>query len=287
MPTRVHPCQGYDPSAGHCARPLPTTCGRPSRIVGRLERASPLLLLNVPNRRGSAARRTQRVDPSTTSPGQGAVSQSSPSPAGLFVAMRAGGAGTVGYISVRGKNKAMPTIAIGAAQPDRVGDVLDAPPSRSYSSTPPTSSHRRSRPSVLWDAPSCQRACIPVMGVTRGWAAARAVVPTTRGRTGRVRRRPARASPLPLLNGGDRGGSAAPSTHPCEPSSQLRGGALSTNQRPPQRSVLLVCVPAGSVLSARSRVGGRGRRRRCPPATAADPTAAAPSVTTRRHSRRC
>jgi len=36
--------------------------------------------------------------------------------------MRAGGAETVGSISSPGKRKAMPTIAIGAAKSDRVGD---------------------------------------------------------------------------------------------------------------------------------------------------------------------
>jgi len=97
-----------------------------------------------------------------------------------------------------------------------------------------------------------------------------------------MRRRPARASPLPRLDGADRGGSAAPGTHRCEPSQSLRGGAPVTNQRPPQRGGWLPRVPAVPVPSARSRVGGRGRRRRCPPATASDPTAAAPPVT-RRH----
>jgi len=66
-----------------------------------------------------------------------------------------------------------------------------------------------------------------------------------------------------------------------------RSGALVTRQRPPQKGVSKACVPAGPVPSTRSRFGGRGRWRRCRPATAADPTAAAPLMTTRRHCCRC
>jgi len=63
-------------------------------MLGRPAWASPFPFLNVANRRGSAAPSTHRVDLSTTPPGQRAVCQSVPAEEGLFVAMRAGGAGT-------------------------------------------------------------------------------------------------------------------------------------------------------------------------------------------------
>jgi len=109
-----------------------------------------------------------------------------------------------------------------------------------------------------------------------------AVVPTTRGRTGRVSRRPARASPLPLLKTTDRGGSAAPSTHGCEPFHPLRGGALITNQRPPQRVGLLLRVSAVPDPSARSRFGGRLRRLRCPSVAPPNPIASTTPLNGRR-----
>jgi len=190
-----------------------TMRGQPVRIPGRTAWALPLFLLDFANRGGSAAPSTHRVDPSTPPPGQGTVSQSATASECRVVAMRAGCAVTVGSVSGRGKRQAMPTIAICGAISDHVGDALEASPTRPLSSTPPTSSCRRSLPSVLRDATRCQRACIPVRGITRRWASVQAVVPTTRGRTRRVRRRPARASPLHLLNGADSGGSAAPGTH--------------------------------------------------------------------------
>jgi len=134
--------------------------------------------------------------------------------------------------------------------------------------------------------PRCQSAPISFRGVTCHRTRARAGVPRTRGRTGRVRRLPSRTSPLPRLDGADRGGSAAPGTHRCEPSHLLRGGALVTNQHSFQRGGWLPRVPAVPVPSARSRVGGRERPRRCPPATASDPTVAAPPVTARHLRRR-
>jgi len=146
--------------------------------------------------------------------------------------MRAGGAGTVGSISVRGKRTATPISARCADDSDRVGYALDASPCRPLSSMPPKSSRRRSRPSVLEDAPHCQRAATPVRGVTRRCPSARVVVPTTRGRTGRVRRRPARASPLSFLNGADRGGYAAASTHRCEPTLPLPGRSAGAQAAP-------------------------------------------------------
>jgi len=165
--------------------------------------------------------------------------------------MRAGGAGTAGSISVRGKRTATPISARCADASDRVGYALDASPSRPLSSTPPKSSRRRSRPSVLGDAPHCQRAATPVRGVICRCASARVVVPTTRGRTGHVRRRPARASPLPLLNGSDRGGSAAASTHRCEPTGPLPGRSAG-DQATPAPEGRLVGVRAGGAGSVGS-----------------------------------
>jgi len=135
--------------------------------------------------------------------------------------------------------------------------------------------------------PRCQRAPMSFRGVTRHRARARAVVPRTRGRTGRVRRRPSRASPLPLLNGADRGGSAASGTHCCEPSHLLRGGALVTNQHSFQRGGWLPRVPAVPVQSARSRVGGRGRRRRWPPVPPSNPIVSTTPLIGRRQRLSC
>jgi len=222
-----------------------------ARTLGRPALASPVLVLDVAECRGSAAPGTHRVDPSTTPSGPGAVFQSAPAPEGRFVAMRAGGARTVGSISSPQKRRATPTIANGDAEFDRVGDALDASPSRPLSSTPPKSSRRRLRPSVLGDAPHCQRAETPFRGVTCRCSSARVVVPTTRGRTGRVRRHPARASPLPLLNGADREGSAAASTHRCETTRPLPGRSAG-DQAAPYPEGLLVGVRAGGAGSVGS-----------------------------------
>jgi len=172
--------------------------------------------------------------------------------------MRAGGAGTVGSISVRGKRTATQISTRCADDSDRVGSALDASPSRPLSSTPRNSSRRRLRPSVFRDAPHCQRAATPVRGVTRRCASARAVVPTTRGRTGRVLRRPVRASPLPLLNGADRGGYAAASTHRCEPTLPLPGRSAG-DQAGPAPEGRLVGVRAGGAGSVGS-ISVRGKR---------------------------
>jgi len=176
--------------------------------------------------------------------------------------MRAGGAGTVGSISVRGKMTATPISTRCADVSDRIGYALDASPSRPLSSTPPKSSRRRSRPSVLEDAPHCQRGATPFRGVTCRCASARVVVPTTRGRTGRMRRRPARASPLPLLNGADRGGSAAASTHRCEPSRPLPGRSAG-DQTAPAPQGRLVGVRAGGAGCVGS-ISVRGNRTATP-----------------------
>jgi len=170
-----------------------------------------------------------------------------------------------------------------------------APPNPIASTTPligrrqRLSRRRRRRATAIVDdrpspgmPPRCQRASITFRSVTRRRARARAVVPTTQGRTGRVRRRPARASPLPLLNGADRGGFAAASMHRSEPALPLRGGALVTNQRPPQRDGSLLRVPAVPVPSARSWVGGRRRRRRCPPVALPNPIASTTPLIGRR-----
>jgi len=70
--------------------------------------------------------------------------------------------------------------------------------------------------------------------------------------------------------------------HRSEPALPLRGGALVTNQRPPQRDGSLLRVPAVPVPSARSRVGGRGRRRRCPPVAPPNPIASTTPLIGRR-----
>jgi len=161
--------------------------------------------------------------------------------------MRAGGARTVGSISVRGKRTATLISARCAVASDRVGYALDASRSTNHSVTLPKRRGRRRRPSGIGDTLRCQRAATPVRGVTHRCASARAVVPKTRGRTGRVRRRPDRASPLPLLNGADRGGSAAPSTHRCEPTRPLPGRSAGDQAAP---------APEGRLVGV--RVGGAG-----------------------------
>jgi len=57
-------------------------------------------------------------------------------------------------------------------------------------------------------------------------------------------------APRPLLNEADRRGFAAAGMHRSEPALPLRGGALVTNQRPPQRGGWLPRVPAVPVPSA-------------------------------------
>jgi len=101
-----------------------------AKALGRPAFASPFPIVDVSDCRGSAALGAHRGGPSTTPPGPGAVFQSAVAPERRFVAMRAGGAGTVGSISSPRKRRAMPTIAIGDAESDRVGDPLDASPSR-------------------------------------------------------------------------------------------------------------------------------------------------------------
>ena len=135
-----------------------------------------------------------------------AVSQSASAPKGQLFGMRACSAGSVCRISHRGKRTATPITAHGVPKLNRVGDALARSPLSPQLWPPSTRRRRLRQPFVLGDAPRCQQATIPVRGVTRCRARARAVVTTTRGRTGRVHRHPARASPLPLVDGADRGG---------------------------------------------------------------------------------
>jgi len=77
-----------------------------------------------------------------------------------------------------------------------------------------------------------------------------------------MRRRPARASPLPLLNGADRGGSAAPSTHRCEPSCPPPGWSVG-DQSAPAPEGRLVSVRAGGAGYVGS-ISGRRKRTAAP-----------------------
>jgi len=182
--------------------------------------------------RQSQRRRSKHTSHRAVPPsrGRGAVSQSAHASKRQLFGMRAGCAGSLGLIWHRGKETATPMTARRARKSYYVNDALYRSPSTAQSSTPSTRRRRLRRPSVLGDAPKCERASITSRGVTCRWASARAVLSTTQGRKGLMRQRPARASPLPLLNGADRRGSAAPSTHRCEPSHPLRGGALVVNR---------------------------------------------------------
>jgi len=171
---------------------------RQVKTLGRPALASPFPVPDVADCRGSAAPGTHRVDPSTTPPGPGAVCQSAPAPEGRFVAMRAGGARAVGSISSPRKRRVTPTIAIGDAELDRVGDALDALPSRPLPSTPP-GIHS---PSLTNDCPQgwparparvhpCQRHDSSAGPCSRR-------LPTRHERPSRMGRRPERASRLTL-----------------------------------------------------------------------------------------
>jgi len=89
-------------------------------------------------------------------------------------------------------------------------------------------------------------------------------------------------APRPLLNVADLRSSAVPPRIAASRHRPLPGGALVTNQRPPQRDGSLLRVPAVPVPSARSRVGGRGRRRRCPPVAPPNPIASTTPLIGRR-----
>jgi len=186
------------------ARAVVATTRRQTGRVRRLPaRASPLRLLNKADRGGSVAPPRISAIRHSHLRGRVLVTNQNPAPEWRFVRMHAGGDGSVGPISDRGKRTAAPMSARRAAESDRVGDALDRSPSATQSSMPPTCRRRRRRPSVVKDAPRGQRATTPLRGVTQRRASARAVVSTTRGQTGRVRRRPARAPPLMCLGQGD------------------------------------------------------------------------------------
>jgi len=232
-------------------------CGQ-AKTHGRPALASPFPMLDVADCRGFAAPGAHRVDPSTTPPRPCAFCQSAPAPEGRFVAMRAGGAGTVGSISSPRKRRAMPTIAIGDAEFDRVGDALDASPSRPLPSTPPDIHS----PSLTNDCP-------------QGWPARPTRVhpcqqhdssagpcsrrpPTTRERPSRMGRRPERASrlTLPDIIPGTRMGVIPPLPQRRQPSRLRRPQHAS--RRPdhaPSR--------AGRCLSISARPRGRVRRHAC------------------------
>ena len=182
--------------------------------------------------------------------------------------MSACGAGTVASISSPGKGKAMPAIAIGDAQSDRVGDALDASPSRPFPSTPPDI-HSPSLPTV------CPRRCParpthvhPCQRQVSSPGPCAHRVPTTSERPSRMGRHPARASLLPhpdRLPGAPHGRHSSPSSTsstveaPPPParlastqSRPLQSTVLSANQRPPQRAGSSPCVPAVPGTSARS-----------------------------------
>ena len=220
--------------------------------------ASPFPVLDVADCGCSAAPGKQRVDPSTTRPGPGAVCQSAPVPDGRFVAMRAGGVRTVGSISSPRKRRTMPTIAIGDAEFDRVGDVFDASPSRPLRSTPPDIHS----PSLTTDCPQgwparparvhpCQRHDSSAGPCSRR-------LPTTREWSSRMGRRPGRASrlTLPDIIPGTRMGVTRPPPQRLQPSRLRRPQYAS--RRPdhaPSR--------AGRCLSISARPRGRVRRHAC------------------------
>jgi len=248
--------------------PSPSQCSRPSQLCRReMHRSEPALPL-----RGGALFTNQRP----------------PQRDGSLLRVPAGPVPSArSRVGGRGRRRRCPPVA---------------PPNPTASTTPligrrqRRSRRRRRRAAAVVDnhaSPGMplryQRALIHFGGVRRRRAWARAVILRIQGRAGRVRRRPARALPLPLLNGADRGGSAVPPRIAASRHRPLRGGALVTNQRPPQKDGSLLRVPAVPVLSARSRVGGRGRRRRCPPVAQPNSIASTTPLIGRRQrlSRRC
>jgi len=141
----------------------------------------------------------------------------------------------------------------------------------------PTFIRRPSRPSVLRVGPRVQRACIPVSGMTRLRIPARAASPRrVSGQAAwddaphRRRSSPSRtysramawASHLLLLKGADRGGSAAASTHLCEPSRPPPGRSAG-DQSAPAPEGRLVGVRADGAGSVGS-ISVRGKRTATP-----------------------
>jgi len=94
-------------------------------------------------------------------------------------------------------------------------------------------------------------------------------------------------APPPLLNVADRRSSAVRPRIAASRHRPLPGRALVTNQRPPQRDGSLLRVPAGRDPSARSRVGERGRRRRCSPVAPPNPIASTTPLIGRRQRLSC
>jgi len=172
--------------------------------------------------------------------------------------MRAGGAGTVGSISSPRKRREMPTIAIGDAEFDRVGDALDAAPSRPLPSTPPDIHS----PSLTTDCPQgwparptrvhpCQRHDSSAGPCSRR-------LPTTRERPSRMGRRPERASrlTLPDIIPGTRMGMTP---HPPQ---RRQPSRLRRPQHAPRRPDHAPSR-AGRCLSISARPRGRARSHAC------------------------
>jgi len=216
---------------------VPTTWGRTGRVRRHPARASPLPLLTEADRGGSAAASTHRCEPTRPLPGRSAGDQAAPALEDRLVGVRAGGARSVGSISVRGRRIATPISARRAADSDRVGYALDASPSTTQSSTPPTCCRRRPRPLGLGEAPHCQRAATPVRGVTCRCASARVVSP--RHGDGQAACADARHGRRPSSS------STGPTVAALPPQARIaaslsgpfRGHALVTRQRPPQKAV--------------------------------------------------
>jgi len=230
-----------------------------TKTLGRVAWASPFPIFDVADRRGPVALSTLCVGPSTTAPGPRAVCQSAPAPEVRFVAMRAGGAGTVGCISSPGKRRAMQTIANGDAESDRVGVSLDASPSRPLPSTTPEI-HSPSLTTVCQGWPALPTRLHPCQrhDLSTGPCARR--LPTTRERPSRRGRCPTRdfLLSLPDILPGTRMGVTPPPPQRRQPSRLRRPQHAS--RRPdhaPSR--------AGRCLPISTRPRGRVRRHACRP----------------------
>jgi len=155
LPTRVHPYQGRhsSPCPGPRHRPHNTGTCRPRAPTPGTGVAPP------PPQRGRPWRlcRPKHASPRTVPPppGRGAGHESAPAPEGRLVATRAGGAGSVGPISGRGKRTATPMTASYDCGSDRGGAAGDHAPSSPSVLRLPTarSRHRRSLP-VSCDRPN-------------------------------------------------------------------------------------------------------------------------------------
>jgi len=155
LPTRVHPFWGRPPSACSAPRHRPqnTGTGRPRAPTPGTGVAPTSSQWGRPWRLCRPT--THRCEPAPPPPGRGAGHESAPAPEGRHGAARAGGAGSVGSISGRGKRTATPMSALRAAKSDRVDDALDRPPSTTQSSTPRTRRRRRRQPCCPGAVPRC------------------------------------------------------------------------------------------------------------------------------------